>query len=110
VKLSIDDTEAPVFTIGQVSEMLAVQQAFLRRLDQQAVVSPARSEGGQRRYSRHQIDQVAEICVLIGEGLTLAGIRRVLELEARVAELEAELVRAQPRRGQSRSARTYATS
>jgi DNA-binding transcriptional MerR regulator len=110
VKLSIDDTETPVFTIGQVSEMLAVQQAFLRRLDQQAVVSPARSEGGQRRYSRHQIDQVAEICVLIGEGLTLAGIRRVLELEARVAELEAELVRAQPRRGESRSTRTYATS
>jgi DNA-binding transcriptional MerR regulator len=90
VKLSIDDTEAPVFTIGQVADMLAVPQAFLRRLAQQAVVRPARSEGGQRRYSRHQIDQVAAICILIGEGLTLAGIPRVLELESRVAELEAE--------------------
>jgi DNA-binding transcriptional MerR regulator len=90
VKLTIDDTEAPVFTIGQVADMLAVPQAFLRRLAQQAVVRPARSEGGQRRYSRHQIDQVAAICILIGEGLTLAGIPRVLELESRVAELEAE--------------------
>jgi DNA-binding transcriptional MerR regulator len=93
VKLSIDDTNAAVFTIGQVADMLAVQQAFLRRLDREAVVSPARSDGGQRRYSRDQIDQVAEICVLIGEGLTLAGIRRVLELEARVATLEAQVAR-----------------
>jgi DNA-binding transcriptional MerR regulator len=91
VKLSIDDKSAPVFTIGQVADMLAIQQAFLRRLDREAVVSPARSEGGQRRYSRDQIDQVAEICILIGEGLTLAGIRRILELEARVAGLEAQL-------------------
>ena len=91
VKLSIDDKTAPVFTIGQVADMLAVQQAFLRRLDREAVVRPARSEGGQRRYSRDQIDQVAEICILIGEGLTLAGIRRVLELEARVATLEAQV-------------------
>jgi MerR family transcriptional regulator/heat shock protein HspR len=91
VKLSIDEKTAPVFTIGQVADMLAVQQAFLRRLDREAVVRPARSEGGQRRYSRDQIDQVAEICILIGEGLTLAGIRRVLELEARVATLEAQV-------------------
>ena len=91
MKLSIDDTDAPVFTIGQVSDMLSVQQAFLRRLDQHDVVRPARSEGGQRRYSRHQIDQVVEVCTLIDEGLTLVGIRRVLTLEARVAELEAEL-------------------
>jgi DNA-binding transcriptional MerR regulator len=95
VKLTIDDTEAPVFTIGQVADMLAVPQAFLRRLAQQAVVRPARSEGGQRRYSRHQIDQVAAICILIGEGLTLAGIPRVLELESRVAALEAELAQQQ---------------
>jgi DNA-binding transcriptional MerR regulator len=96
VKLSIDDTHAPVFTIGQVSDMLTVQQAFLRRLDQHDVVRPARSDGGQRRYSRHQIDQVIEVCTLIDEGLTLIGIRRVLTLEARVAELEAELAQQQP--------------
>ena len=96
VKLSIDDTAAPVFTIGQVSDMLTVQQAFLRRLDQHDVVRPARSEGGQRRYSRHQIDQVVEVCALIDEGLTLIGIRRVLTLEARVAELEAELLQQRP--------------
>jgi DNA-binding transcriptional MerR regulator len=111
VRLSIDDTDAPVFTIGQVSAMLTVQPAFLRRLDQHDVVRPARSDGGQRRYSRNQIDQVVEVCTLIDEGLTLVGIRRVLALEARVAELEAELVQERPhhdnsdRAGQSRSRR-----
>ncbi|MDT4936216.1 MAG: MerR family transcriptional regulator, heat shock protein HspR [Pseudonocardiales bacterium] len=101
MKLSIDDSEAPVFTIGQVSDMLSVQQAFLRRLDQHDVVRPARSDGGQRRYSRHQIDQVVEVCTLIDEGLTLVGISRVLTLKARVATLEAELVHERQRHDQS---------
>ncbi|MDT4946022.1 MAG: MerR family transcriptional regulator, heat shock protein HspR [Pseudonocardiales bacterium] len=101
MKLSIDDSDAPVFTIGQVSDMLSVQQAFLRRLDQHDVVRPARSDGGQRRYSRHQIDQVIEVCTLIDEGLTLVGISRVLTLKARVATLEAELVHERQRHDQS---------
>ena len=91
MKLPMDDATTPVFTIGQVAEALGVQQAFLRRLDQESVVRPVRSEGGQRRYSRQQIDRVAKVCVLVDEGLTLAGVRRVLELEARVAVLEIEL-------------------
>ena len=101
VKLSIDDSDAPVFTIGQVSDMLSVQQAFLRRLDQHDLVRPARSDGGQRRYSRHQIDQVVEVCTLIDEGLSLVGISRVLTLKARVATLEAELVHERQRHDQS---------
>ncbi len=91
-----------MFTIGQVSEMLQVKQAFLRRLDQEGVVSPARSEGGQRRYSRDQIDLVAQVRSLVAEGLTLAGARRVIELEARVAELQAELERERARHGRGR--------
>ena len=101
MKLSIDDSDAPVFTIGQVSDMLSVQQAFLRRLDQHDLVRPARSDGGQRRYSRHQIDQVVEVCTLIDEGLSLVGISRVLTLKARVATLEAELVHERQRHDQS---------
>jgi MerR family transcriptional regulator/heat shock protein HspR len=102
VRLQIDDPRAPVFTIGQVSEMLHVTQAFLRRLDQEGVVAPARSEGGQRRYSRDQINLVAQVRGLVAEGLTLAGARRVIELEARVAELEAELERERSRHGRDR--------
>ncbi len=86
-----DDRERPLFTVGQVAEMLDVQQAFLRRLDQQELVSPARSDGYQRRYSMADVDRVSEICSLVGEGLTLAGVRRVMELQADVAALRAQV-------------------
>jgi MerR family transcriptional regulator/heat shock protein HspR len=86
----LDDADRPLFTVGQVSEMLEVQQAFLRRLDEFAVVSPSRSAGGQRRYTRNEIVVVRYVVDLIDDGLTLAAVRRVLTLEARVRELEAE--------------------
>src|SRR5215469_1893028 len=86
--LPFDDENLPLFTVGQVSGMLEVQQAFLRRLDEFGVVCPSRSSGGQRRYSRHEITVVQYVVRLTDEGMTLAGIRRILELEARVRELE----------------------
>jgi MerR family transcriptional regulator/heat shock protein HspR len=89
--LPLDDENRPLFTVGQVSEMLEVQQAFLRRLDEFAVVSPSRSAGGQRRYTRNEMVIVRYVVELIGDGLTLPAVRRVLELEARVAELEARV-------------------
>src|SRR6185312_5033205 len=91
--LPIDDTHAPLYTVGQVSTMLDVQPAFLRRLDTEQLVCPDRSIGGQRRYSRAEIHRVQRVSELAGEGLTLAGIKRLLALEAEVAALKAELKR-----------------
>ncbi len=88
--LPFDDENLPLFTVGQVSTMLEIQQAFLRRLDALGVVRPSRSSGGQRRYSRNEITVVQYVVRLADEGMTLPAIRRVLELEARVSELEAE--------------------
>ena len=89
--LPFDDEDAPLFGVGQVAAMLDVQPAFLRRLDQLDVVSPARSAGAQRRYSRNDVTLVQQACALIDEGLTLAGVRRVFELEAEVRALKAEI-------------------
>ena len=88
--LPLDDENRPLFTVGQVSEMLEVQQAFLRRLDEFNVVTPSRSAGGQRRYTRNEIVIVSYVVELIDDGLTLPAVRRVLELEAQVRQLEAE--------------------
>jgi MerR family transcriptional regulator, heat shock protein HspR len=88
--LPLDDANMPLFTVGQVAEMLEVQQAFLRRLDEFHVVRPSRSAGGQRRYTRNEIVVVRYVADLMEDGLTLAAIRRVLLLERRVRELEAE--------------------
>ena len=89
--LPFDNASAPLYSVGQVADMLGVQQAFLRRLDAHDVVSPARSDGQQRRYSRIDVHQVQEALGLIDEGLTLGGVRRVLELQAEVKRLEREL-------------------
>ena len=88
--LPLDDENMPLFTVGQVAEILEVQQAFLRRLDEFQVVRPSRSAGGQRRYTRNEIVVVRYVVELMEGGLTLQAIRRVLQLEARVRELEAE--------------------
>jgi MerR family transcriptional regulator/heat shock protein HspR len=110
VALPIDDQNRPLFTVGQVSDMLEVQQAFLRRLDEFMVVRPSRSAGGQRRYSRNEVVVVSYVVQLVDQGMTLPAIRRVLELEARVSELEGECARLRGQladalglRGQSRS-------
>jgi DNA-binding transcriptional MerR regulator len=88
--LPLDDENLPLFTVGQVAGMLAVQQAFLRRLDDFGVVRPSRSAGGQRRYSRREITVVQYVVRLADEGMSLAGIRRILELEAQVRDLHRE--------------------
>ena len=88
--LPLDDENLPLFTVGQVAEMLEIQQAFLRRLDDFRVVRPSRSPGGQRRYTRREITVVQYVVNLVDEGMTLTAVRRVLELEQRVKELEAQ--------------------
>lgn len=90
-RLAIDDDSAPLYTVGQVAGMLDVQPAYLRRLDVEQVVQPARSDGGQRRYSRLDIDAVQHVTAMADAGMTLAGIRRILALEAEVADLKRQL-------------------
>ncbi len=88
--LPFEDENLPLFTVGQVSAMLEIQQAFLRRLDDFDVVRPSRSSGRQRRYTRNEIAVVQYVVRLADEGMTLQSIRRVLQLEQRIGELEAE--------------------
>lgn len=99
--LPMDDHDLALYTVGQVAEMLGVQPAFLRRLDAEEVVRPARSTGGQRRYSRIEIGQVERVSALASEGLTLAGIRRMLVLEAELAAVREELDAERARRAES---------
>jgi DNA-binding transcriptional MerR regulator len=89
--LPLDNEDLPLFTVGQVAQMLEIQQAFLRRLDDFGVVSPSRSAGRQRRYTRREITVVQYVANLAEEGMTLAAIRRVLELEQRVRQLEQQV-------------------
>jgi MerR family transcriptional regulator, heat shock protein HspR len=86
----LDDENAPLYTVGQVAEMLAVKQAFLRRVDQLQVVSPQRSEGGQRRYTRYEIRVIQQVVTMADQGITLPAIRRIIALERQLAQATRE--------------------
>ena len=58
---------------------------------EQDIVRPDRSGGGQRRYSQAEVDRLREVLELTDEGVTLAGVRRVLALRQRVSDLEDEI-------------------
>jgi DNA-binding transcriptional MerR regulator len=90
------DELAPIFTVGQVASMLGVQAAFVRRLDAEEVIQPARSDGGHRRYSQADVRQVLRVAEMADDGLSLAGIRRILVLEAEVADLRRQLDELRP--------------
>jgi excisionase family DNA binding protein len=87
----VPDRGAPLYTVSQAAEMLGVQPAFLRRLDSEGVVTPARSAGGQRRYSRSDLDHVVAIVELMESGVTLSGAQRIIDLENEVADLRERL-------------------
>ena len=86
----LDDENAPLYTVGQVAEMLAVKQAFLRRVDDLNVVSPRRSAGNQRRYTRYEIRIIQQVVSMADEGITMQAIRRIIELERQLAEVTRE--------------------
>ena len=85
------DPSRAVFVISVAAELAGVHPQTLRIYERKGLVDPARTGGGSRRYSEADIEQLRRIQELTNEGLNLAGVKRVLELEARVAQLELEL-------------------
>lgn len=84
----LDDVDAPVYPIGVVAELLEVSVAVVRRYEGGGMVEPGRSGGGQRRYSRRDIARLAHVLELVDEGISAAGIRRILALEQQLAAVE----------------------
>ncbi|MDE0068015.1 MAG: helix-turn-helix transcriptional regulator [Acidimicrobiaceae bacterium] len=80
-----------VYVISVAAELAGVHPQTLRIYERKGLVDPARTGGGSRRYSDADIALLQRISDLTDEGLNLAGVKRVLELEARVAQLEAAL-------------------
>jgi MerR family transcriptional regulator, heat shock protein HspR len=87
---NFEDENIPLYTVGQVAEILAVKQAFLRRVDELRVVSPQRSPGGQRRYTRLEIRIIQQVASMADEGMTMHAIRRIIELEQQLAQVVRE--------------------
>lgn len=82
-----------VYVISVAAELAGVHPQTLRIYERKGLVDPARTGGGSRRYSDADIALLQRIQELTTDGLNLAGVKRVLDLERRVAELEGELDR-----------------
>jgi MerR family transcriptional regulator, heat shock protein HspR len=96
------DPARGVFVISVAAELAGVHPQTLRIYERKGLVDPARTDGGNRRYSEEDIELLRRIQDLTTEGLNLAGVKRVLALEAEVARLEEELEAA---RAEARAAR-----
>ena len=83
-----------VYVISVAAELAGVHPQTLRIYERKGLVEPARTPGGSRRYSDDDISLLRRIQELTDDGLNLAGVKRVLELEAEVARLRDELERA----------------
>jgi MerR family transcriptional regulator/heat shock protein HspR len=84
-------TTHAVYVISVAAELAGLHPQTLRIYERKGLVDPARTGGGSRRYSDEDIAQLRRIQELTSEGLNLAGVQRVLELEAEVARLRAHL-------------------
>ena len=87
------DLDRGLFSISVAAELAGLHPQTLRLYEREGLLDPARSTGGTRRYSRRDIGRLQEICALTADGLNLAGIRRVLQLQEETRQLQAELGR-----------------
>jgi MerR family transcriptional regulator/heat shock protein HspR len=81
------DKDAPVYAISVAARMASMEIQNLRVYERHGLVSPGRTPGGTRLYSAEDVARLVRIGELLAEGLNLAGIARVLELESAVDRL-----------------------
>lgn len=87
------DEDTPVFVISVAAQLSGLHAQTLRSYDRQGLVSPGRTSGGGRRYSMRDIALLREVQRLSQEdGVNLAGIKRIIELENQVDALQARIV------------------
>ncbi len=86
------EIDAPLFVISVAAQLAGMHAQTLRSYDREGLVSPGRTSGGGRRYSRRDIELLREVQKLSQEeGVNRAGIRRIIELEAQVDAMRARL-------------------
>ncbi|BDZ48210.1 transcriptional regulator [Frondihabitans sucicola] len=85
------DEFSPIFAIAVASELADMHPQTLRQYDRLGLVVPTRTAGKSRRYSMRDVNQLREIGRLSGEGVSLEGIKRILELENHVAALQSRV-------------------
>ncbi|HUR13623.1 MAG TPA: helix-turn-helix transcriptional regulator [Mycobacteriales bacterium] len=98
-------TPRRVFVISAAAELAGMHPQTLRQYDRLGLVSPQRTGGGGRRYSEDDVDRLREVQRLSQEdGVNLAGIKRIIDLENQVLALRQRLAEVTHERDQARTA------
>jgi DNA-binding transcriptional MerR regulator len=98
--------EVGLYAISVVAQLVGTGQQNIRLYERKGLLTPDRTAGGTRQYSDADLAVLRRISELLDEGLNLAGVARVLELEAVNARLRSEISRT--RSGRARTGRTEA--
>jgi len=86
-----------VYAISVVAQLLGTGQQNIRQYERKGLLTPDRTSGGTRQYSESDVAVLRRIGELLDEGLNLAGVAKVLELEEANAKLHRDLKRARSR-------------
>ena len=89
--MNMRTSQQAVYVISVAAELAGMHPQTLRIYERRGLVQPARTDGGNRRYSDDDIELLRRISELVDAGMNLEGIRRVMELEAEVERLRNEL-------------------
>ena len=98
----MDDNERALYIISVAAELAGVHPQTLRIYERKGLIEPKRTEGRSRRYSDRDIELLQHIQELTNGGVGLAGVKRILELEAALEDAAAEIERLRARMRQAR--------
>ena len=87
----MEDRNRPLYMIRVAAELAGVHPQTLRAYEQKGLVTPQRTSGNTRMYSQADIDRLTLINQLTGEGINLAGVIRILDLQGRLDERDEEI-------------------
>jgi len=80
------DEDYPAYTMGRAAEIVGTSQDFLRRLGELKLITPQRSAGGHRRYSRYQLRLAARAREMVDQGTAVEAACRIIILEDQLEE------------------------
>lgn len=84
----LEDDDYPAYTMGRAAEMLGTTPAFLRAIGEARLITPLRSEGGHRRYSRYQLRVAARAREIVDQGTPIDAACRIVILEDQLEEAQ----------------------
>ena len=93
MKTPENDEELALYVISVAAELSGLHPQTLRQYDRIGLVSPSRARGRGRRYSLRDIALLRNVSRMVGEGINLAGIKRIIELESVMSNMAIEVAK-----------------